>query len=71
MQETCLQWFANNKVAEQPAHPRRLIRVFVIRFLESIISKLDPDENSCALSHYGRKYSISFMKFHPLIKLWL
>ena len=33
-------FFANNKGADQPAHPRRLISNFVIRFWESIISKL-------------------------------
>ena len=32
--------FANNKCADQPAHPRRLISGFVIRDAESIISKL-------------------------------
>ena len=31
--------FANNKGAEQPAHLRSLISAFVIRLLESIISK--------------------------------
>ena len=31
--------FANNKCADQPAHPHRLISAFVIRLLESIISK--------------------------------
>ena len=35
----CLQEFANNNGADQPAHPRGLISAFVIRFLESIISK--------------------------------
>ena len=30
--------YANNKDADQPAHPRSLISVFVIRFLDSIIS---------------------------------
>ena len=29
--------FANNKSADKPAHPRRLISTFVIRFLESVI----------------------------------
>ena len=29
--------FANNTGADQPAHPRSLIRAFVIHFLESII----------------------------------
>ena len=32
--------FANNKGADQPVHLHRLISAFVIRFLESIISKL-------------------------------
>ena len=38
--------FANNKGADQPAHPRRLISVFVIRVLESIICKLNTSEIS-------------------------
>ena len=29
----------NNKVADQPAHPRRLISAFVIHIFESIISR--------------------------------
>ena len=32
--------FANNKGADQPAHPRSLISAFVICFIVSIISKL-------------------------------
>ena len=41
-----LRGFANNKGADQPAHPRRLISAFVIRCLESIISKLAIGESS-------------------------
>ena len=37
---------ANNKGADQPAHPRSLISALVIRFLESIISKLATGEIS-------------------------
>ena len=37
---------ANNKGTDQPAHPRRLISAFVIRLLESIISKLASSEIS-------------------------
>ena len=33
-------WSANNKGADQPAHPRRLISAYVIRFLGSFISEL-------------------------------
>ena len=39
-EKTCLQRFANNKDADQPAHPRSLISAFVIRLLESIITRL-------------------------------
>ena len=38
--------FANNTVADQPAHLRSLISAFVIHFLESIISKLATGEIS-------------------------
>ena len=37
--KTCLRGFANNKGADLPAHPHRLISAFVIHVLESIISK--------------------------------
>ena len=36
----------NNKGADQPAHPCRLISAFVIHFLESFISKLTTSEIS-------------------------
>ena len=42
--KTCLRGFANNKGADQPAHPRRLISAFVIRLLESFISKIASSE---------------------------
>ena len=45
-EKTCLRGFANNKGADQPAHPRRLISAFVIHYLESIISKIATDEIS-------------------------
>ena len=38
--KTCLRRFANNKGADQPTHQRSLISAFIIRILESIISKL-------------------------------
>ena len=37
---------ANNKGTDQPAHQCSLISAFVIRFLESIISKLATSEMS-------------------------
>ena len=45
-EKTCLRGFANNKGADQPAHLRRLISAFVIRFLESIVCKLETGEIS-------------------------
>ena len=38
--------FVNNTGADQPAHPRSLISAFVIRVLESTISKLATSEIS-------------------------
>ena len=38
--------FTNNKGADQPAHPRRLISAFINRLLESIISRLAISEFS-------------------------
>ena len=39
-EKPCLWGAANNKGADQPAHPRRLISTFNIRFLKTIISRL-------------------------------
>ena len=39
-EKTCLRGFANNTVADQPAHPRSLISAFVIRLLESTMFNL-------------------------------
>ena len=33
----CLMPYANNKGADQPAHPRSLISAFIVRSLDSII----------------------------------
>ena len=45
-EKPCLWRFANNKGADQPAHPRRLISAFVISLLERIISTLATSEIS-------------------------
>ena len=37
-EKMCLMSFANNKGADQPAHPRSLISASVVRCLDSIIS---------------------------------
>ena len=37
-EKMCLMSYANNKAADQPAHPGSLISAFVIHCLDSIIS---------------------------------
>ena len=37
-EKMCLMSYANNKGADQTAHPRSLISAFVVRCLDSIIS---------------------------------
>ena len=37
MRKMCLMSYANNKGADQPAHPRSLISAFVVRCLDIII----------------------------------
>ena len=45
-EKTRLWGVANNKGTDQPAHARRLISTFVIRFSESITCKLATGEIS-------------------------
>ena len=42
----CLMPYANNKGADQPAHPHSLICVFVLRSLDGIISLVSRSEIS-------------------------
>ena len=37
-EKMCLMSYANNKGADQPAHPRSLISAFVVRCLDSLMS---------------------------------
>ena len=48
----CLMPYANNKGADQPAHPRSLISTFVVRCLDSMTCVL-------ALSKVSRFYLVS------------
>ena len=45
-EKTCLPGVANNKGADQPAHPRSLISAFVICFLDSFTYRLATREIS-------------------------
>ena len=44
--KTCLSGFANNKGPDQPVHRHSLISSFVVRLLESTLSKLASSEFS-------------------------
>ena len=44
--KTCLMPYANNKGADQPAHPRSLISTFVVQCLDSIVPLLATAELS-------------------------
>ena len=44
--KTCFMPYANNKGAEQPAHPRSLVSAFVVHSLDSIISLVSRSEIS-------------------------
>ena len=45
-EKMCLTSYANNKGADQPAHPRSLISAFVVRCKDSIISLVSISEIS-------------------------
>ena len=45
-EKTCLQGFANNTGADQPAHQRRLISAYVVRLSRSVICRLASSESS-------------------------
>ena len=52
--------YANNKGADQPAHPRSLISAFVVRCLNSIISVVSISEiSSLQLASVAEQASLS------------
>ena len=63
-EKTHFRGFANNKGADQPAHPRSLASAFVIRFLESTVCKLPTGEISifwlvCVAKETGLRLALS------------
>ena len=61
--KTCLMHYANNKGADQPAHPRSLISTFVVRCLDSMICIL-------AISRVSRFYLASVAEQAGLNFTW-
>ena len=54
--ETLFMLYANNKGADQPAHPRSLISVIVIRSLDSIILLLSNFKNLSSLCSWAGRF---------------
>ena len=52
-EKTCCMPYANNKGADQPAHPRSLISAFVVHCLDSIIPLISISEISSLSSFCG------------------
>ena len=59
-EKTCLMSYANNKGAEQPAHPRSLISAFVVRCLDSVMSLVSITKiSSLVLASVAEQASLS------------
>ena len=59
-EKTCLMSYANNKGADQPAHPRSLISAFIVRCLDSVMSLVSVTEiSSLMLASVAEQASLS------------
>ena len=65
-ENTCLMSYANNKGADQPAHPRSLISAFVVRCLDSIMSLVSVAQiSSLMLASVAKQASLSLTSSEP------
>ena len=64
LQENLFLPYANNKGADQPAHPRRLISAFIVRCLDSIIPLV-------SISEISSLYLVSVTAQTGLSLIWL
>ena len=56
----CLMSYANNRGADQPAHPRSLISAFVVRCLDSVMSLVSVTKiSSLVLASVAEHVSLS------------
>ena len=59
-EKMCLMLYANNKGADQPAHPRGLISAFVVRCLDSVMSLVSVTKiSSLMISSVAEQASLS------------
>ena len=64
-EKTCLMPYANNKGADQPAHPRSMISTFAVRCLDSIIPILTKSRISrLKLVYVAEQTSLSLTGSH-------
>ena len=63
--ENLFSGFANYKDADHPVHPHILINTFVIRFLESIISKLATRDDWFESCFVGNPPKTGFVMSRP------
>ena len=58
--------YANNNGADQPAHPRSLISVFVVRCLDSVMSLVSVTKmSSLMLASVAEQASLSLTSLEP------
>ena len=68
-EKMCLMPYANNKGADQPAHPRSLISAFVVRCLDSIIPILAISKVSfCSWAGWFESYLVANPRIHVFPK---
>ena len=61
-EKTCFMSYANNKGADQPAHPRSLISAFVVRCLDSVMSLVSATKiSSLMLASVAEQASLSLI----------
>ena len=59
-EKMCLMSYANNKGADQPAHPRSLISTFVVRCLDRVMSLVSVSKiSSLMLASVAEQASLS------------
>ena len=65
-EKTCLMSYADNKDADQPAHPRSLISAFVVRCLDSVMSLVSVTKiSSLMLASVAEQASLSLTSSEP------
>ena len=65
--KTCLMPYANNKGADQPAHPRSLISTFVVRCLDSVMPNFKTLASRCSWADRLESYLVENFRRHIFV----